>query len=58
MGINLFRLLVAYLKPVLPQLASESEDFLNIPEQVWPGASEPLLNHAIKPFKALIHNDR
>ncbi|SMG67309.1 methionyl-tRNA synthetase [methanotrophic bacterial endosymbiont of Bathymodiolus sp.] len=54
MGINLFRLLVAYLKPVLPQLASESEDFLNIPEQVWPGASEPLLNYAIKPFKALM----
>ncbi|MBT3812725.1 MAG: methionine--tRNA ligase [Gammaproteobacteria bacterium] len=54
MGINLFRLLIAYLKPVLPQLALESEDFLNIPEQVWPSASEPLTNHIIKPFKALM----
>ena len=54
MGINLFRLLVTYLKPVLPKLATESEDFLNIPDQVWPSAAEPLLNHEIKPFKALM----
>ncbi|GFO73132.1 methionyl-tRNA synthetase [Bathymodiolus japonicus methanotrophic gill symbiont] len=54
MGINLFRLLVAYLKPVLPKLATDSEDFLNIPEQVWPSAAEPLLSHEIKSFKALM----
>ncbi|WP_428356640.1 methionine--tRNA ligase [Methyloprofundus sp.] len=54
MGINLFRLLVAYLKPVLPHLASESEDFLNIPTQAWPNTATPLLNHEIKQFKALM----
>ena len=54
MGINLFRLLVAYLKPVLPVLANNSESFLNIPEQVWPNSAEPLLAHKINPFKALM----
>ncbi len=54
MGINLFRLLVAYLKPVLPGLANESESFLNIPGQTWPSDAEPLLDHEIKPFKALM----
>ena len=54
MGINLFRLLVAYLKPVLPKLAANSETFLNIPEQPWLGTAEPLLNHEIQPFKPLM----
>ncbi len=54
MGINLFRLLVTYLKPVLPALASNSENFLNIPEQAWPTDVEPLLSHDIKTFKALM----
>ncbi len=54
MGINLFRLLVAYLKPVLPKLAETSESFLNIPDQAWPSAAKPLLDHEIKPFKALM----
>ncbi|RLA26120.1 MAG: methionine--tRNA ligase [Gammaproteobacteria bacterium] len=53
-GINLFRLLIAYLKPVLPALATESENFLNIPDQGWPNTAEPLLSHEIKPFKALM----
>ena len=30
MGLNLFRLLVAYLQPVLPGLAANAADFLNI----------------------------
>ncbi len=54
MGVNLFRLLVAYLKPVLPELANESESFLNIPSQTWPSDAAPLLDHEIKPFKALM----
>ena len=29
MGINLFRVLMTYLKPVLPQLAARAEAFLN-----------------------------
>ncbi len=54
MGINLFRLLIAYLKPVIPALAKNAEDFLNIESQSWPAQTEPLLDHAIKPFKALM----
>ncbi len=53
-GINLFRLLVAYLKPVLPKLATESEDFLNIENQPWPSNAQPLVSHEIKAFKALM----
>jgi len=55
MGINLFRLLVAYLKPVLPELSKKSEDFLNIPTERWINTKTlPLLNHEIKAFKALM----
>jgi len=54
MGINLFRLLVAYLKPVIPVLAENTEDFLNIEAQVWPSNAQALLNHEIKKFKPLM----
>jgi len=55
MGINLFRLLVSYLSPVLPKLASDSEDFLNLSAQTWiTSETTPLVNHEIKVFKALM----
>lgn len=54
MGINLFRLLAAYLKPVLPVLAVNAESFLNIDSQAWPAGAQPLLNHAVNDFKALM----
>ncbi len=54
MGINLFRLLIAYLKPVLPTLAENAEIFLNIESQDWPIDVEPLLNHKINKFKPLM----
>lgn len=54
MGLNLFRLLIVYLKPVLPLLASESENFLNIPAQAWPYDVQPLLDHPINDFKPLM----
>ncbi len=54
-GLNLFRLLVTYLKPVVPSLATKSEAFLNISSQPWPDvSSEPLLNHRINDFKPLL----
>ncbi len=53
-GINLFRLLVVYLKPVIPALASNAESFLNIDEQLWPTDTTPLQNHAINNFKPLM----
>ncbi len=54
MGVNLFRLLAAYLRPVLPKLAADAEDFLNIGPQPWPNLTGPLLDHPINPFKPLM----
>jgi methionyl-tRNA synthetase len=54
MGINLFRLLVAYLKPVLPLMAAQVEAFLNSPLQGWIDAMQPLLGHTINEFKPLM----
>lgn len=52
MGINMFRVLVTWLKPVLPSLSERTEAFLNQDLQ-WEGIHQPLLNHQIAPFKAL-----
>ena len=54
MGINLFRLLVVYLKPVIPVLAENAESFLNIESQAWPIDTQPLLDHQINKFKPLM----
>ncbi|MDP2178539.1 methionine--tRNA ligase [Methylicorpusculum sp.] len=54
MGINLFRLLTAYLKPVLPVMAQHAEVFLNIDPMVWPDQSQPLTGHTINPFQPLM----
>ncbi|XOV78658.1 MAG: methionine--tRNA ligase [Aestuariibacter sp.] len=52
-GINLFRILMVYLKPVLPELAKKAEQFLN-EELQWQGITAPLLDHEINKFKALM----
>lgn len=54
MGINLFRLLMTYLKPVLPVMAEEVEHFLNIDLLQWQGDIAPLLNHTVNKFKPLM----
>ncbi|OQW75680.1 MAG: methionine--tRNA ligase [Proteobacteria bacterium ST_bin11] len=54
MGVNLFRMLVAYLRPVIPTLASNAESFLNIPAQGWPSNAHPLLSHKINGFTPLM----
>ena len=53
-GINLFRLLALYLKPVLPSFAEQSEAFLNVPPLIWEDHKQLLEGHSISPFKALI----
>jgi methionyl-tRNA synthetase len=53
-GLNLFRVLVTYLKPVLPKLAEASEAFLNIKPLMWNDVSTPLTNHSINKFKPLM----
>ncbi|CDG21920.1 Methionyl-tRNA synthetase [Xenorhabdus poinarii G6] len=54
MGINLFRVLMTYLKPVLPGLTARAEAFLNT-ELTWDGIQQPLLDHKVSPFKALFN---
>ncbi|WP_323876588.1 methionine--tRNA ligase [Aeromonas hydrophila] len=51
-GINLFRVLMAYLKPVMPLLAERAEAFLG-ETLSWDGVAQPLTNHQLAPFKAL-----
>lgn len=54
MGINLFRVLVAYLKPVLPRTAEQAEAFLNIDPLQWSDVATPLVGHTINKFKPLM----
>ena len=54
MGLNLFRLLTLYLKPVLPGVAAEVEQFLQIPPLCWDDIAKPMLNHVIAEFKPLM----
>ncbi|MGZ8153216.1 MAG: methionine--tRNA ligase [Methylovulum sp.] len=54
MGLNLFRLLAAYLKPVIPVLATQAEAFLNLSSQEWIAGLQPLSNHSINNFKPLM----
>lgn len=53
LGINLFRILMIYLKPVLPKLAEQAESFLN-DELSWDGSQHALTNHPINKFKAML----
>jgi methionyl-tRNA synthetase len=52
-GLNMFRLLMTYLKPILPETASKSEAFLNT-ELDWATIDKPLLSHAINKFEPLM----
>ncbi|MDO4697562.1 MAG: methionine--tRNA ligase [Pasteurellaceae bacterium] len=52
MGLEMFRVLMSYLKPVMPTLASKAEAFLQT-ELRWDNIDTPLLGKQIAPFKAL-----
>ena len=52
--INAFRLLTIYLKPVLPKLAEQVEQFLNIAPLTWADSQQTLLNHTIQPYQHLM----
>jgi len=53
-GLNAFRSLVTWLKPVLPHLAAAAEAFLRCPPLSWDDAAMPLLDHEIGPFEPLM----
>lgn len=54
MGLNLFRLLVLYLKPILPLMAEDTERFLAINPLTVIDRTQPLLQHEINKFIPLM----
>ena len=53
LGINMFRVILTYLKPVLPAMAEAGEAFLN-DSLSWESVNQPLVEHQINPFKPLM----
>lgn len=53
-GLNLFRVLMTYLKPVLPAMAANVESFLNAGQLNWDALQQPLEGSAINKFKPLM----
>lgn len=53
-GLNLFRIIMTYLKPVLPKMAAMVEEFLNCEPLTFDNLATPLLNHKINPFVPLM----
>ncbi|WP_313476830.1 methionine--tRNA ligase [Stutzerimonas kunmingensis] len=54
LGINLFRQLVIFLKPVLPNLAAAAEQFLNVEPLTWNDHATLLANHQLNAFTPLM----
>lgn len=54
LGINLFRVLMTYLKPVLPHMAEQAEAFLNCAPLTWDALDSPLLSQSIARFTPLM----
>ena len=53
-GLNLFRVLMTWLRPVLPRTAERAESFLRCGELAWDGVASPLLDHEIARFEPLL----
>ena len=53
-ALNLFRLLMTWLSPVIPQTAEKAAEFLNTRLDDFSRLSEPLLEHDINKFKPLL----
>ena len=53
-GINMFRCLAIFLKPVLPEMAEKAEAFLSVAPLTWADAEAPLLGHTISKFKPML----
>ncbi len=53
-GLNLFRILMVYLTPVLPDMSAKVSRFLAVPALRWEDVATPLLGHSIASFEPLI----
>jgi methionyl-tRNA synthetase len=54
LAINLFRVIITYLAPVLPEVAEKSRQFLNLETLDWYALEHPLTKHIINKFTPLI----
>jgi methionyl-tRNA synthetase len=52
-GLNLFRMLMIYLQPIVPDMTAAAGDFLNAP-MTWQDLDTPLVGHQINKFKPLM----
>jgi methionyl-tRNA synthetase len=52
-GLNLFRVLMSYLTPVLPLMAQAAGKFLGASFEHWDDIARPLLGRAIEPYQPL-----
>ncbi|NNF60248.1 MAG: methionine--tRNA ligase [Gammaproteobacteria bacterium] len=53
-GMNLYRTLIVYLKPVLPDIAAASEELFASAPLTWADAGTPLLDAPVNKFKPII----
>ncbi|MGB5878365.1 MAG: methionine--tRNA ligase subunit beta, partial [Psychrobacter nivimaris] len=53
-AINIFRQLMVYLAPVLPELTNNAKEFLNLKDLSFASRNEWLLGHKINKFKPLM----
>ena len=53
-GINAFRIIITYLKPVLPDIACKVESMLNADSLSYQNISDMILDHKINTFEPLI----
>jgi methionyl-tRNA synthetase len=52
-ALNLFRVLMIYLEPVLPSMAARARAFFQEPGWTWAAAATPLLSTSINAYEAL-----
>jgi methionyl-tRNA synthetase len=52
-ALNLFRVLMTWLQPVIPQIATAAGEFLHTDLGDWRAIEQPLLDQAIAPFQPL-----
>ena len=53
-GLNMFRALMIYLTPVIPSLATKTQELFNEEPWNWSAIAEPLLAHSINRYKPLL----
>jgi methionyl-tRNA synthetase len=52
-ALNLFRVLMIYLQPVLPQMAGKVQAFFQEPDWAWASRATPLLSRSINAYEPL-----